>query len=61
MDDSEGIDNIVNELNRLYTTYKDERYKPSSVLTKMVAEINSAAGPAKVSIPTVSANLNSLN
>jgi len=32
MADSEGIDNIVNELNRLYTTYKDERYKPSSVL-----------------------------
>jgi enoyl-CoA hydratase/3-hydroxyacyl-CoA dehydrogenase len=38
MADSEGIDNIVNELNRLYTTYKDERYKPSPVLTKMVAE-----------------------
>jgi enoyl-CoA hydratase/3-hydroxyacyl-CoA dehydrogenase len=38
MADSEGIDNIVNELNRLYTTYKDERYKPSAVLTKMVAD-----------------------
>jgi enoyl-CoA hydratase/3-hydroxyacyl-CoA dehydrogenase len=38
MADSEGVDNIVNELNRLYTTYKDERYKPSPVLTKMVAE-----------------------
>ena len=38
MADSEGIDHIVNELNRLYTTYKDERYKPSSVLTKMVTE-----------------------
>jgi enoyl-CoA hydratase / 3-hydroxyacyl-CoA dehydrogenase len=38
MADSEGIDNIVNELNRLYTTYKEERYKPSSVLTNLVAE-----------------------
>jgi enoyl-CoA hydratase / 3-hydroxyacyl-CoA dehydrogenase len=38
MADSEGIDNIVNELNRLYSTYKEERYKPSSVLTKLVAE-----------------------
>ena len=38
MADSEGIDNIVDELNRLYTTYKEERYKPSSVLTKLVAQ-----------------------
>jgi enoyl-CoA hydratase/3-hydroxyacyl-CoA dehydrogenase len=38
MADSEGIDLIVNELNRLYTTYKEERYKPSSVLTKLVEQ-----------------------
>ena len=38
MADSEGIDNIVNELNRLFTTYKEERYKPSSVLTTMVMQ-----------------------
>jgi len=38
MADSEGIDNIVNELNRLYTTYKEERYKPSSVLTTLVTQ-----------------------
>jgi enoyl-CoA hydratase/3-hydroxyacyl-CoA dehydrogenase len=38
MADSEGIDNIVDELNRLYTTYKEDRYKPSSVLTKLVAQ-----------------------
>jgi len=38
MADSEGIDVIVDELNRLYTTYKEERYKPSSVLTKLVAQ-----------------------
>jgi enoyl-CoA hydratase/3-hydroxyacyl-CoA dehydrogenase len=38
MADSEGIDNIVNELNRLYKTYQDERYKPSSVLAKLAAE-----------------------
>ena len=38
MADSEGIDNIVNELNRLYSTYKEDRYKPSSVLTKLDAE-----------------------
>jgi len=38
MADSEGIDNIVNELNRLHTTYKEERYKPSSVLTTMVMQ-----------------------
>ena len=38
MADSEGIDVIVDELNRLYTTYKEDRYKPSSVLTKLVAQ-----------------------
>ena len=38
MADSEGIDSIVDELNRLYTTYKEDRYKPSSVLTNMVAQ-----------------------
>jgi enoyl-CoA hydratase/3-hydroxyacyl-CoA dehydrogenase len=38
MADSEGIDAIVDELNRLYTTYKEERYKPSSVLTTLVAQ-----------------------
>ena len=38
MADSEGIDIIVNELNRLYTTYKEERYKPSSVLTNLVMQ-----------------------
>lgn len=38
MADSEGIDNIVNELNRLYTTYNEARYKPSSVLTDLVAK-----------------------
>jgi enoyl-CoA hydratase/3-hydroxyacyl-CoA dehydrogenase len=38
MADSFGIDVIVNELNRLYEKYNHEdRYKPSKVLTDMVA------------------------
>lgn len=37
MADSTGLDKVVNELDRLYKTYKKEdRYKASSVLTKLV-------------------------
>jgi enoyl-CoA hydratase/3-hydroxyacyl-CoA dehydrogenase len=39
MADSVGLDAIVNELNRLYEKYKKEdRYKASSVLTKLVKQ-----------------------
>jgi len=38
MADSMGIDKIVGELDRLYTTYKEERYKVSEYLSKMVAD-----------------------
>ncbi|MFA5308050.1 MAG: 3-hydroxyacyl-CoA dehydrogenase/enoyl-CoA hydratase family protein [Dehalococcoidales bacterium] len=39
MADSWGLDVIVNELNRLYEKYnKEDRYKPSSVLTKLVKQ-----------------------
>jgi enoyl-CoA hydratase/3-hydroxyacyl-CoA dehydrogenase len=38
MADAYGIDRIVNELNRLYETYKEERYKASPLLVKMVSE-----------------------
>ncbi len=38
MADSMGIDKIVAELDRLYTTYKEERYKVSEYLSKMVAD-----------------------
>jgi len=39
MADSVGLDKIVNELNRLYDKYKKEdRYKASSVLTKLVKQ-----------------------
>jgi len=38
MADSTGIDKIVNELNRLYSTYKEERYKVCPLLIKMVAD-----------------------
>ncbi len=38
MADSTGLDKIVAELNRLYSTYKEERYKCSSVLTDLVAQ-----------------------
>src|SRR4030043_2321346 len=39
MADSFGLDVIVNELNRLYDKYKKEdRYKASSVLTKLVKQ-----------------------
>jgi enoyl-CoA hydratase/3-hydroxyacyl-CoA dehydrogenase len=39
MADSYGIDVIVNELNRLYDKYnKEDRYKASSVLTKLVKQ-----------------------
>ncbi len=39
MADSTGLDKIVNELNRLYEKYnKEDRYKASSVLTKLVKQ-----------------------
>ncbi len=38
MADNVGIDRIVNELDRLYTTYNEDRYKASSLLTNMVAQ-----------------------
>ncbi|RLI84138.1 3-hydroxyacyl-CoA dehydrogenase [Archaeoglobales archaeon] len=38
MADDIGIDKIVAELERLYDTYKEERYKPNPVLLKMVDE-----------------------
>ena len=38
MADSTGLDKIVAELNRLYSAYKEERYKCSSVLTDLVAQ-----------------------
>lgn len=38
MADSTGLDKIVAELNRLENTYKEERYKCSSVLTDLVAQ-----------------------
>src|SRR4030042_2127846 len=39
MADSTGLDKIVNELNRLYDKYdKEDRYKASSVLTKLVKQ-----------------------
>ena len=39
MADSVGLDAIVNELNRLYEKYnKEDRYKASSVLTKLVKQ-----------------------
>jgi enoyl-CoA hydratase/3-hydroxyacyl-CoA dehydrogenase len=38
MADSTGLDRIVNELNRLYDKYKEDRYKASSVLTKLVKQ-----------------------
>jgi enoyl-CoA hydratase / 3-hydroxyacyl-CoA dehydrogenase len=38
MADSTGIDKIVAELNRLENKYKEERYKASPLLLKMVAE-----------------------
>lgn len=38
MADSSGLDKIVAELNRLYSTYKEKRYKCSSVLTDLVAQ-----------------------
>jgi enoyl-CoA hydratase/3-hydroxyacyl-CoA dehydrogenase len=36
MADSTGLDKILDELNRLYDTYKEERYQASSVLTGLV-------------------------
>jgi enoyl-CoA hydratase/3-hydroxyacyl-CoA dehydrogenase len=38
MADSTGLDKIVAELNRLYNKYKEDRYKTSSVLTKLVKQ-----------------------
>lgn len=38
MADSTGLDKIVDELNRLYDKYKEDRYKASSVLTDLVAQ-----------------------
>ena len=38
MADSVGIDKIVSELSRLYDKYKEERYKVSDLLAKMVSE-----------------------
>ena len=38
MADSTGLDKILAELNRLYDTYKVDRYKASSVLTKLVKQ-----------------------
>jgi enoyl-CoA hydratase/3-hydroxyacyl-CoA dehydrogenase len=37
MADSLGLDKIVNELNRLYALYKEDRYEASHLLTAMVA------------------------
>jgi enoyl-CoA hydratase / 3-hydroxyacyl-CoA dehydrogenase len=38
MADSTGIDKIIAELDRLFNTYKEDRYKVSPLLTKMVAQ-----------------------
>ena len=38
MADSIGLDNIVAEMNRLYNTYKEERYQCSALLTDLVAQ-----------------------
>ncbi len=38
MADSTGLDRVVDELNRLYDKYKEDRYKASSVLTDLVAQ-----------------------
>jgi enoyl-CoA hydratase/3-hydroxyacyl-CoA dehydrogenase len=38
MADAAGLDKIVAELDRLYNTYKEDRYKVSSVLTNLVAQ-----------------------
>jgi enoyl-CoA hydratase/3-hydroxyacyl-CoA dehydrogenase len=38
MADSTGLDRILAELNRLYHKYKEERYKASPVLTKLVKQ-----------------------
>jgi len=40
MADSTGLDKIVAELSRLEDTYKEERYKCSSILTDLVAQGN---------------------
>jgi len=37
MADSVGLDKIVNELNRLFVLYKEDRYKASALLVAMVA------------------------
>lgn len=38
MADSVGLDKIAAELSRLYKTYKEDRYKTSSVITKLVKQ-----------------------
>jgi enoyl-CoA hydratase/3-hydroxyacyl-CoA dehydrogenase len=38
MADSTGLDKILAEMDRLYDKYKEDRYKPSSVLTKLVKQ-----------------------
>ena len=38
MADSTGLDKIVAEVKRLYDTYKEERYKASAVLTRLVKQ-----------------------
>jgi enoyl-CoA hydratase/3-hydroxyacyl-CoA dehydrogenase len=38
MADSTGLDVIINELDRLYKTYKEDRYKATPMLTKLVKE-----------------------
>lgn len=38
MADSIGIDKIIGELNRLYSKYKEDRYKVSPMLVKMAAD-----------------------
>ncbi|HJX13766.1 MAG TPA: 3-hydroxyacyl-CoA dehydrogenase NAD-binding domain-containing protein [Dehalococcoidales bacterium] len=38
MADSAGLDNVLNELNRLYDKYKEDRYKACPVLTKLVRQ-----------------------
>jgi enoyl-CoA hydratase/3-hydroxyacyl-CoA dehydrogenase len=38
MADSVGLDAIVNEVNRLYSTYKEERYKLSPLLASLVEQ-----------------------
>jgi enoyl-CoA hydratase/3-hydroxyacyl-CoA dehydrogenase len=38
MADSTGLERILDELNRLYATYKEDRYKASPVITRLVKQ-----------------------